>query len=72
MIAVSALLLALALPAAAQPALSYDAPAGWKRGPYSSPVVYTAPGGKAELHVSASSATREMCARACARRASSS
>lgn len=51
MIAVSALLLALALPAAAQPALSYDAPAGWKRGPYSSPVVYTAPGGQAELHV---------------------
>jgi len=44
-------LLALALPAAAQPALSYDPPAGWKRGPYNSPVVYTAPGGQAELHV---------------------
>ncbi len=51
MIAVAAVLLALALPAAAQPALSYDPPAGWKRGPYSSPAVYTAPGGQAELHV---------------------
>lgn len=51
MIVVAAVLLALALPAAAQPALSYDPPAGWKRGPYSSPVVYTAPGGQAELHV---------------------
>jgi hypothetical protein len=50
-IAVAAVLLALALPAAAQPALSYDPPAGWKRGPYSSPAVYTAPGGQAELHV---------------------
>jgi len=50
-IVVAAVLLALALPAAAQPALSYDPPAGWKRGPYSSPVVYTAPGGQAELHV---------------------
>jgi hypothetical protein len=44
-------LLALALPAAAQPGLSYDPPAGWKRGPYNSPAVYTAPGGQAELHV---------------------
>ena len=51
MIVVAAVLLALALPAAAQPALSYDAPAGWKRGPYNSPAVYTAPGGQAELHV---------------------
>ena len=51
MIVVAAVLLALALPAAAQPALSYDPPAGWKRGPYNSPVVYTAPGGQAELHV---------------------
>ena len=51
MIAVAAVLLALALPAAAQPALSYHPPAGWKRGPYSSPAVYTAPGGQAELHV---------------------
>ena len=51
MIAVAAVLLAVALPAAAQPALSYDPPAGWKRGPYSSPAVYTAPGGQAELHV---------------------
>ena len=52
MIAIPALLLALAVPAAAaQPALSYDPPAGWKRGPYSSPAVYTAPGGQAELHV---------------------
>jgi hypothetical protein len=50
-IAVAAVLLALALPAAAQPALSYDPPAGWKRGPYSSPAIYTAPGGQAELHV---------------------
>jgi len=50
-IVVAAVLLALALPAAAQPALSYDPPAGWKRGPYNSPVVYTAPGGQAELHV---------------------
>jgi hypothetical protein len=50
--AASAVLLALAVPlAAAQPGLSYDPPAGWKRGPYSSPVVYTAPGGQAELHV---------------------
>ena len=52
MIALPALLLALAVPAAAaQPALSYDPPIGWKRGAYSSPVVYTAPGGQAELHV---------------------
>ena len=51
MIAIAALLLAVAVPAAAQPALSYDPPAGWKRGPYSSPAVYTAPGGQAELHV---------------------
>ncbi|HEX6157054.1 MAG TPA: hypothetical protein VFZ54_13580 [Burkholderiales bacterium] len=51
MIVVAAVLLALALPAAAQPALSYDPPGGWKRGPYNSPVVYTAPGGQAELHV---------------------
>jgi len=50
-IGVSVMLLALAAPAAAQPALSYDPPAGWKRGPYSSPVVYTAPDGQAELHV---------------------
>jgi hypothetical protein len=50
-IAVAAVLLAVALPAAAQPALSYDPPAGWKRGPYSSPAVFTAPGGQAELHV---------------------
>lgn len=47
-----AAIVALAAPvAASQPALSYDPPAGWKRGPYSSPVVYTAPGGQAELHV---------------------
>ncbi|HEU5177230.1 MAG TPA: hypothetical protein VFU24_07230 [Burkholderiales bacterium] len=51
MIVVAAVLLAVALPAAAQPALSYDPPAGWKRGPYNSPAVYTAPGGQAELHV---------------------
>jgi hypothetical protein len=51
LIAVAAVLLALALPAAAQPALSYDPPAGWKRGPYSSPAIHTAPGGQAELHV---------------------
>ena len=51
MIAVAAVLLAVALPAAAQPALSYDPPVAWKRGPYSSPAVYTAPGGQAELHV---------------------
>ena len=51
MIYVAALLLAVALPAAAQPSLSYDAPAGWKRGPYNSPTVFTAPGGQAELHV---------------------
>ena len=50
MITVAALLLAVPV-ATAQPALTYDPPAGWKRGPYSSPVVYTAPGGKAELHV---------------------
>jgi hypothetical protein len=50
-IAVAAALLALAGPAAAQPALTYDPPAGWQRGPYSSPAVYTAPGGQAELHV---------------------
>ena len=50
--AAAAALLALAVPAAAaQPSLSYEAPAGWKRGPYSSPVVYSAPGGQAELHV---------------------
>jgi hypothetical protein len=48
---VSAVLLALALPAAAQPELSYEPPAGWKRGPYSTPVVYTAPAGEAELHI---------------------
>ena len=51
MIPVAALLLAVALPAAAQPALSYDPPAGWKRGPYNSPAVFTAPDGQAELHV---------------------
>ena len=51
MIAVAAVLLVLALPAAAQPALSYDAPGGWKRGAYNSPAIYTAPGGQAELHV---------------------
>ena len=51
MIPVAALLLAVALPAAAQPSLTYDQPAGWKRGPYNSPVVYTAPHGQAELHV---------------------
>lgn len=50
-ITVSAVLVSLALPAASQPALSYDPPAGWKRGPYNSPAVYTAPGGQAELHV---------------------
>ena len=53
-ISVGALALAaLLLPAfaAAQPSLAYDPPAGWTRGPYSSPVVYTAPGGEAELHV---------------------
>jgi hypothetical protein len=46
-------LAALLLPAlaAAQPSLAYDPPAAWTRGPYSSPVVYTAPGGAAELHV---------------------
>ena len=47
----AALLLAVALPAAAQPDLSYDPPAGWKRGPYNSPAVFTAPDGQAELHV---------------------
>lgn len=52
MIAAAALLLALAAPAAAQqPALSYDAPAGWKRGPYNSPAVFTTPDQQAELHV---------------------
>ena len=51
MIRVAALLLAVALPAAAQPDLSYDPPAGWKRGPYNSPAVFTAPDGQAELHV---------------------
>ena len=51
MIRVAALLLAVALPAAAQPSLSYDPPAGWKRGPYNSPAVFTAPDGQAELHV---------------------
>ncbi len=51
MIAVAAVLLAVALPAVAQPALSYDPPAGWKRGPYNSPAVFTAPSGQAELHV---------------------
>ena len=51
MIPVAAVLLALALPAAAQPALTYDPPAGWKRGPYNSPAVFTAPKGDAELHV---------------------
>ena len=53
-ISVGALALAaVLLPAfaAAQPSLAYDPPAGWTRGPYSSPVVYTAPGGEAELHV---------------------
>jgi hypothetical protein len=50
-IRVAALLLAVALPAAAQPDLSYDPPAGWKRGPYNSPTVFTAPDGQAELHV---------------------
>jgi hypothetical protein len=50
--AASAVLVALAVRvAAAQPELSYDPPAGWKRGPYNSPVVYSAPGGHAELHV---------------------
>ena len=50
--AACAVLIALAVPvAAAQPGLSYDPPAGWKRGPYNSPAVYTAPGGQAELHV---------------------
>jgi hypothetical protein len=47
----AALLLAVALPAAAQPELSYDPPAGWKRGPYNSPAVFTASDGQAELHV---------------------
>ena len=51
MIRVAALLLAVALPAAAQTDLSYDPPAGWKRGPYNSPAVFTAPDGQAELHV---------------------
>jgi hypothetical protein len=50
-IGVSVVLLALAAPAAAQPTLTYDPPAGWKRGPYNSPVIFTAPGGQAELHV---------------------
>jgi hypothetical protein len=50
-IAGAAVQLALALPAAAPPALSYDPPAGWKRGPYNSPAIYTAPDGQAELHV---------------------
>lgn len=52
--AAAALALAAVLlpaPAAAQPALAYEPPAGWSRGPYSLPVVYTAPGGDAELHV---------------------
>lgn len=51
MIAIAAVLLAVAVPAVAQPALTYDAPAGWKRGPYNSPAVFTAPKGDAELHV---------------------
>lgn len=51
MIPVAAVLLALAAPAAAQPALSYDPPTGWKRGPYSTPAVHTAPDQQAELHV---------------------
>lgn len=50
-ILVSAVLLLAAAPAAAQPTLSYEPPAGWKRGPYSLPVVYTAPGNDAEIHV---------------------
>jgi hypothetical protein len=50
-ITVSAVLVSLALPTASQPELAYDPPAGWKRGPYNSPMVYTAPGGQAELHV---------------------
>ena len=50
-ISVAVVLLGFVLPAAAQPSLSYDPPAGWKRGPYSSPTVFTAPGGQAELHV---------------------
>jgi hypothetical protein len=50
-IAIAAVLLAVAVPAVAQPALTYDAPAGWKRGPYNSPAVFTAPKGDAELHV---------------------
>jgi hypothetical protein len=36
---------------AAEPVLSYDPPAGWARGPYRSPVVFTAPGNDAELHI---------------------
>ena len=47
----SAAVLSTGAPAAAQPALSYDPPVGWKRGPYSLPVVYTAPGNDAELHI---------------------
>jgi hypothetical protein len=50
-IAIAAVLFAVAVPAVAQPALTYDAPAGWKRGPYNSPAVFTAPKGDAELHV---------------------
>jgi hypothetical protein len=52
--AAPALALAAALQAGAagaQPTLSYDPPAGWVRGPYSLPVVYTAPGKDAEIHV---------------------
>ena len=37
--------------ALAQPALTYEPPAGWKRGPYSHPVVFSAPGNDAEIHV---------------------
>jgi hypothetical protein len=50
-LAASVVLLSLPAVPAAQPALSYDPPAGWKRGPYSSPAVYTAPANDAEIHI---------------------
>jgi hypothetical protein len=50
-LAASVVLFSLPAVPAAQPALSYDPPAGWKRGPYSSPAVYTAPANDAEIHI---------------------
>ena len=50
-IGVLAALLALAAPAASQPALPYGPPAAWKRGPCSSPASRTVLNGRAELHI---------------------